>query len=119
VGKSSLVNTTFKEAAVRVQAFKLQADTEVTTAVTRQVTLGDDLDGFKVKIIDTCGLEEAEAGDSVSYGVGPDWLGFTLHTRAEPGPPLFCSGAPKDFRGYQGPINRRGYVCGPDGPVSC
>jgi hypothetical protein len=32
--------------------------------------MGDpELDGFKVQLIDTCGLEDPEAGDSVNYGV--------------------------------------------------
>jgi hypothetical protein len=35
-----------------------------------QVSLGDaELDGFRVKIIDTCGLEDPEAGDTVNYTV--------------------------------------------------
>jgi predicted GTPase len=34
------------------------------------VTLGDpELHGFRVKIIDTCGLEDPEAGDTVNYTV--------------------------------------------------
>lgn len=33
-----------------------------------QVTLANpELDGFKVKVIDTCGLEDPEAGDTVNY----------------------------------------------------
>lgn len=162
VGKSSLVNALLGEAAVRVQAFKLQADTEITTPVVRQVragcggaaaacrpgggcavlkgqvcarswcfghcsalvggwamgaqfaasspcrraactakpplplphsntcrlkppapcthlinliqvAVGDaEIDGFKIKLIDTCGLEDAEGGDTVNFGVsGP------------------------------------------------
>ncbi|GFR43145.1 hypothetical protein Agub_g4168 [Astrephomene gubernaculifera] len=69
VGKSSLVNSLLGEAAVRVQAFKLQADSEITTTVTRQVAVGDpEVDGFRLKLIDTCGLEDPEAGDTVNYG---------------------------------------------------
>ena len=35
-----------------------------------QVSIGDpELDGFKVQLIDTCGLEDPEAGDTVNYGV--------------------------------------------------
>jgi len=36
-----------------------------------QVVVGDpDVDGFRVKVIDTCGLEDPEAGDTVNYMVG-------------------------------------------------
>ncbi len=36
-----------------------------------QVTLGDpELDGFKLRLIDTCGVEDPEAGDTVNYPVG-------------------------------------------------
>jgi len=39
----------------------------------RQVSLGDEaLDGFRLTLIDTCGLEDPEAGDTVSYGVSKD-----------------------------------------------
>nr|BCL66170.1 translocon at the outer envelope membrane of chloroplasts 34 [Volvox reticuliferus] len=69
VGKSSLVNSIFGEAVVRVQAFKLQADTEITTTVMRQVAIGShEVDGLRLKLIDTCGLEDAEAGDTVNWG---------------------------------------------------
>jgi hypothetical protein len=35
-----------------------------------QVAVGDEgLDGFRLTLIDTCGLEDPEAGDTVSYGV--------------------------------------------------
>ncbi|GLC41020.1 Translocase of chloroplast [Pleodorina starrii] len=69
VGKSSLVNSLLGEAVVRVQAFKLQADTEMTTSVVRQVAVGDpEVDGLRLKIIDTCGLEDPEAGDTVNWG---------------------------------------------------
>ncbi|GBF87561.1 translocase of chloroplast-like protein [Raphidocelis subcapitata] len=69
VGKSSLVNALLGEKAAAVSAFKLQADTESTVKFVRQVSLGDDaLDGFRLTLIDTCGLEDPEAGDTVSYG---------------------------------------------------
>lgn len=69
VGKSSLVNALLGERAAAVSAFKLQADTESTVKHVRQVALGDDaLDGFRLTLIDTCGLEDPEAGDTVSYG---------------------------------------------------
>ncbi|KAI8464195.1 MAG: TOC34m [Monoraphidium minutum] len=69
VGKSSLVNSLLGEKAAPVSAFKLQADTESTVKYVRQVALGDsDLDGFRLTLIDTCGLEDPEAGDTVSYG---------------------------------------------------
>ncbi|KAG2492652.1 hypothetical protein HYH03_009068 [Edaphochlamys debaryana] len=68
VGKSSLVNSLLGEAVVRVQAFKLQADTEITTSIVRQVEVGDaEVDGLRIKLIDTCGLEDPEAGDTVNY----------------------------------------------------
>lgn len=36
--------------------------------VSVQVTVGDtELDGFRLKLIDTCGLEDPEAGDTVNY----------------------------------------------------
>nr|BAU61571.1 chloroplast outer envelope protein [Gonium pectorale] len=67
VGKSSLVNSLLGEDAMRVQAFKLQADAEVATVVTRQVSISDDeIDGFRIRLIDTCGLEDSEAGDTVN-----------------------------------------------------
>ncbi|KAG2437622.1 hypothetical protein HYH02_011261 [Chlamydomonas schloesseri] len=69
VGKSSLVNSLLGEAVARVQAFKLQADTEITTTVVRQVAVGNpEMDGFRLKLIDTCGLEDPEAGDTVNLG---------------------------------------------------
>nr|ADI46934.1 TOC34m [Volvox carteri f. nagariensis] len=69
VGKSSLVNSLLGEAAVRVQAFKLQADTETTMPVLRRVAVGDpQIDGLRLKLIDTCGLEDPEAGDTVNWG---------------------------------------------------
>ena len=37
VGKSSLVNSILNEQVSRVMAFKLQADTEMTTPITKQV----------------------------------------------------------------------------------
>jgi hypothetical protein len=40
VGKSSLVNSFFNEVLARVQAFKLQADSEITTPFTKQVGVG-------------------------------------------------------------------------------
>nr|BAU61608.1 chloroplast outer envelope protein [Gonium pectorale] len=67
VGKSSLVNSLLGEDAMRVQAFKLQADAEVATVVTRHVSIADDeIDGFRIRLIDTCGLEDSEAGDTVN-----------------------------------------------------
>jgi len=30
-------------------------------------------DGFRIKLIDTCGLEDPEAGDTVNQAVGPDF----------------------------------------------
>ncbi|GIL53542.1 hypothetical protein Vafri_9118 [Volvox africanus] len=69
VGKSSLVNSLLGEAVVRVQAFKLQADTEITTTIVRQVAVGNpEVDGLRLKLIDTCGLEDPEAGDTVNWG---------------------------------------------------
>lgn len=69
VGKSSLVNSLLGESVVRVQAFKLQADTEITTSVVRQVAIGNpEVDGLRIRLIDTCGLEDPEAGDTVNYG---------------------------------------------------
>nr|ADF43174.1 TOC34m [Chlamydomonas reinhardtii] len=69
VGKSSLINSLLGEAVVRVQAFKLQADTDITTTVVRQVAVGNsEVDGFRLKLIDTCGLEDPEAGDTVNLG---------------------------------------------------
>nr|BCL66247.1 translocon at the outer envelope membrane of chloroplasts 34 [Volvox reticuliferus] len=69
VGKSSLVNSLLGEAVVRVQAFKLQADTEITTTVVRQIAMGNpEVDGLRLKLIDTCGLEDPEAGDTVNWG---------------------------------------------------
>ncbi|KAF8061109.1 TOC34 [Scenedesmus sp. PABB004] len=68
VGKSSTVNSMLGEKAAPVSAFKLQPDTESSVSYLRQVSLGDgELDGFRVKIIDTCGLEDPEAGDTVNY----------------------------------------------------
>jgi len=68
-GKSSTVNTLLGEKAAAVAAFKLQPDTESSTTFVRQVSIGDpELDGFKVQLIDTCGLEDPEAGDTVNYG---------------------------------------------------
>eukprot|EP00879_Flechtneria_rotunda_P017862 GHRR01018722.1.p1 GENE.GHRR01018722.1~~GHRR01018722.1.p1 ORF type:complete len:386 (+),score=140.67 GHRR01018722.1:145-1302(+) len=67
-GKSSTVNSMLGEKVAAVSAFKLQPDTESSSTYLRQVTLGDpELDGFKVKIIDTYGLEDPEAGDTVNY----------------------------------------------------
>jgi hypothetical protein len=35
-----------------------------------QVVVGDpDVDGFRLKVVDTCGLEDPEAGDTVNYMV--------------------------------------------------
>lgn len=40
------------------------------THTTHQVVVGDpEVDGFRVKFIDTCGLEDPEAGDTVNYMV--------------------------------------------------
>lgn len=67
-GKSSTLNSLLGEKAAAVSAFKLQPDTESSTTYLRQVSLGDaELDGFRLKIIDTCGLEDPEAGDTVNY----------------------------------------------------
>lgn len=56
--------------AVRAMPFKLEPDADATVSVTRQLTgVGADLEGFKLKLIDTCGLEDPEAGDTVNYGV--------------------------------------------------
>ncbi|KAF6261872.1 TOC34m [Scenedesmus sp. NREL 46B-D3] len=67
-GKSSTLNSLLGEKAAAVSAFKLQPDTESSSTYLRQVSLGDpELDGFRVKIIDTCGLEDPEAGDTVNY----------------------------------------------------
>ncbi|KAG1679820.1 hypothetical protein FOA52_012732 [Chlamydomonas sp. UWO 241] len=68
VGKSSLVNSLLGEALARVMAFKLQADTEICTPFSKHVEApGSGADGLKVKLIDTCGLEDPEAGDTVNY----------------------------------------------------
>ncbi|GAX84047.1 hypothetical protein CEUSTIGMA_g11471.t1 [Chlamydomonas eustigma] len=68
VGKSSLVNSLLNEQLARVMAFKLQADTEITTPFTKQIEAPDtELAGFRIKVIDTCGLEDPEGGDSVNY----------------------------------------------------
>lgn len=35
-----------------------------------QVVVGDpEVDGFRLKLVDTCGLEDPEAGDTVNYMV--------------------------------------------------
>jgi hypothetical protein len=48
----------------------LAAAAAAAAAAACQVSLGDaELDGFRVKIIDTCGLEDPEAGDTVNYTV--------------------------------------------------
>jgi len=68
VGKSSTVNSVLGEAAARVQAFKLQADAEMVTPFVKAV--GEEisgLEGMRIKLIDTCGLEDPEAGDAVHY----------------------------------------------------
>lgn len=68
VGKSSTLNSLLGEKLAAVAAFKLQPDTESSTSYVRQVVVGDpDVDGFRVKVIDTCGLEDPEAGDTVNY----------------------------------------------------
>lgn len=39
-----------------------------------QVVVGDpDVDGFRLKVVDTCGLEDPEAGDTVNYMVSVQW----------------------------------------------
>nr|ADI46839.1 TOC34f [Volvox carteri f. nagariensis] len=69
VGKSSLVNSLLGEPVVRVQAFKLQADAEATMTIVRHISVGDpEIDGLRIKLIDTCGLEDPEAGDTVNWG---------------------------------------------------
>ncbi|PNH07472.1 Translocase of chloroplast 33, chloroplastic [Tetrabaena socialis] len=86
VGKSSLVNSLLGEAVVRVQAFKLQADTEITKTVVRQVAVGDpEVDGLRLKLIDTCGLEDPEAGDTVNFGLHALQLGGQLGVAEEQG----------------------------------
>jgi len=72
VGKSSLVNSLLGEKAAAVSAFKLQADTESSTVFSRQVAAASSsaLEGFKLRLIDTCGLEDPEAGDTINYVVG-------------------------------------------------
>ncbi|KAJ9506779.1 hypothetical protein QJQ45_002996 [Haematococcus lacustris] len=69
VGKSSLVNSLLGEAAARVQTFKLQADAEMVTPFVKEVgsSSGPDVEGFRIKLIDTCGLEDPDAGDTVHY----------------------------------------------------
>uniref|UniRef100_A0A7S0R593 AIG1-type G domain-containing protein n=1 Tax=Chlamydomonas leiostraca TaxID=1034604 RepID=A0A7S0R593_9CHLO len=70
VGKSSTVNSLLGEAVARVQAFKLQADGEIVTPIVKQVGSGPDteeVEGLRVKLIDTCGLEDPEAGDTVHH----------------------------------------------------
>ena len=68
VGKSSLVNSILNEQLAKVIAFKLQAETELVTPYLKQVEDPDSgADGFRVKLIDTCGLEDPEAGDTVNY----------------------------------------------------
>lgn len=67
VGKSSLVNSFLGEALARVMAFKLQADTEVSIPFNKHVEdASSSADGFKLSLIDTCGLEDPEAGDTVN-----------------------------------------------------
>jgi AIG1 family len=69
-GKSSTVNSLLGERSAPVSAFKLQPDTDTCVTYLRQVAIGDgDLDGFRLRVIDTCGLEDPEAGDTVNYGV--------------------------------------------------
>jgi hypothetical protein len=42
----------------------------VVCCVCAQVVVGDpDVDGFRLKVVDTCGLEDPEAGDTVNYMV--------------------------------------------------
>lgn len=54
----------------RAVPFRIQPDPETTAIIRRQVTgMGADLDGFKIKIIDTCGLESPEGGDAVNHAV--------------------------------------------------
>lgn len=68
VGKSSTLNSLLGEKAAAVSAFKLQADTESSSSYVKQVVVGDpDVDGFRLKVVDTCGLEDPEAGDTVNY----------------------------------------------------
>lgn len=70
MGKSSTINSLLNESVVRVSAFKLQADSETALPVLKVLQLGgDEADGFKLKLIDTCGLEDPEAGDTVNYTV--------------------------------------------------
>jgi predicted GTPase len=68
VGKSSLVNSILNEQLARVVAFKLQADTEIVSPFVKQIEDSESgADGFRIKLIDTCGLEDPEAGDTVNY----------------------------------------------------
>lgn len=42
----------------------------LSSPLPEQVVMGDgELDGFRLKLIDTCGLEDPEAGDTVNYTV--------------------------------------------------
>lgn len=72
-GKSSLVNGILGEKAAAVSAFKLQPDVEASVTYAREVRLPAGhrharlLNGFRVRLIDTAGLEDPEAGDALNY----------------------------------------------------
>jgi hypothetical protein len=73
VGKSSLVNAILGEKAAAVSAFKLQPDVEASVTYAREVRLPAGhprarlLDGFRLRLVDTAGLEDPEAGDALNY----------------------------------------------------
>jgi hypothetical protein len=73
-GKSSLVNAILGEKAAAVSAFKLQPDVEASVTYAREVRLpaahrhASLLNGFRLRLVDTAGLEDPEAGDALNYG---------------------------------------------------
>nr|QKY15067.1 TOC34 (TOC34) [Polytomella parva] len=68
VGKSSTVNSLLGEVVAQVQPIRLQPDPETVSLYVREVSIRDpSIDGFKIKIYDTCGLEDPESGDYASY----------------------------------------------------